>query len=392
MSKERYVAGITGVGRSATGRALGREPVDLAAEGVLAAIADAGLTRDDIDGLAAFVSDSGAVDAPSLRDAIGLDVDWYTSTMIGPSQLTALFDAIMAVETGRARHAVAFHASCEGTVRKRLGSHGSVPGSANVMPERVATLMQQEMMPWGAPSVANMIAMYAMRHFHEFGTTREQMAQIALVARANAGKNPHGIYRDPLTMQDYLGARMISEPFALYDCDVPIDFCTAVVVSRVDSTYGLRRKPIMIEAIGTAVRGRATVVQFEDLTTMPLRDAGAALWRETDLRPADVDVAMLYDGFSWLAMAWLEALNFCGHGESGPFIEGGNRIALDGELPINTHGGQLSSGRMHGWGYVPEACIQLWGEGGERQVPNNPEVAVVGCGGGLFAGAMLLTQ
>jgi acetyl-CoA acetyltransferase len=391
MSKQRYSAGISGVGRSETGRALFREPIELAAQGALAAIADAGLTRDDIDGLAAFVSDGGSVDAPNLRDAIGLDVEWYTSSLIGPSQLAALFDAIMAVETGRARHALAFHASCEGTVRKRLGSHGSVPGSADVMPDRVSTPMQQEMMPWGAPSVANMIAMYAMRHFHEFGTTREQMGQIALVERANAGKNPLGIYREPLTMSDYLSARMISEPFGLFDCDVPIDFCTAVVVSRSDTWSGLRRAPIVVDSFSTAARGRASVVQFEDMTTMPLRDASAALWRASDLTPADVDLALLYDGFTWIAMAWLEALGFCGRGESGPFVEGGQRISIDGDLPLNPHGGQLSSGRMHGWGYVPEACIQLWGEAGDRQV-SDPEIAVVGCGGGLFAGALLLTK
>jgi acetyl-CoA acetyltransferase len=212
------------------------------------------------------------------------------------------------------------------------------------------------------------------------------------VQRANAARNPNAIYRDPLTMDDYLSARMISEPLCLYDCDVPIDFCMALVLSRSDCWSGLRREPLLIDAFGSAVRGRASMVQFDDLTTMPLRDAGAALWSRTDLTPADVDIAQLYDGFSWLALAWLEALGFCGKGEAGPFVEGGRRIALDGELPVNTHGGQLSSGRMHGWGYVPEACLQLGGEAGEHQVPGAPHVAVVGCGGGLYAGTLLLTK
>jgi acetyl-CoA acetyltransferase len=149
---------------------------------------------------------------------------------------------------------------------------------------------------------------------------------------------------------------------------------------------------VAIEATSTAMRSRMSWDQFDDLTTMVLRDVGADIWRHTDLRPGDVDVAEIYDGFSFIAMAWLEALGFCGKGEIGPFIEGGSRIALDGELPINTNGGQLSSGRMHGWGYLPEACRQLWGEGGERQVPNDPEVAVVASGGGTFAGALLLTR
>jgi acetyl-CoA acetyltransferase len=284
-----------------------------------------------------------------------------------------------------------FHSSCEGTVRQTLGRGGSMPGAASAVPERVSG-MQQWWLPFAAPSAGNHIAMYAQRHFHEYGTTREQMAQISLVERANAGKYEKGIYRDPLTMEDYLSARMITEPFCLFDCDIPIDFSAAVIVSRADATGGLRKPPVHIDATSTAMRSRMSWDQFDDLTTMVLRDAGADLWQHTDLRPADVDLAEIYDGFSFIAMAWLEALGFCGKGESGPFIEGGTRIALDGELPINTNGGQLSSGRMHGWGYLPEACKQLWGEGGERQVPNDPEVAVVASGGGTFAGALLLTR
>jgi acetyl-CoA acetyltransferase len=116
------------------------------------------------------------------------------------------------------------------------------------------------------------------------------------------------------------------------------------------------------------------------------------MWSRTELRPADVDVAELYDGFSWLTMSWLEALGFCGHGESGPFIEGGTRIALDGELPLNTNGGQLSGGRLHGYGYLHEAVLQLRGEAGARQVAGRPEVAVVSNGGGPISGCMLLTR
>jgi acetyl-CoA acetyltransferase len=128
------------------------------------------------------------------------------------------------------------------------------------------------------------------------------------------------------------------------------------------------------------------------MTTMSARDAAAHMWSRTDLGPVDVDVAELYDGFSRLAMAWLEALGFCGHGESGPFIEGGARIALDGDVPLNTHGGQLSAGRLHGHGYLHEAVVQLRDEGGDRQVPGRPEVSVVANGGGPVAGAMLLTK
>jgi acetyl-CoA acetyltransferase len=125
---------------------------------------------------------------------------------------------------------------------------------------------------------------------------------------------------------------------------------------------------------------------------MAATDAAAQMWSRTDLRPADVDLAELYDGFTFLTFAWLEALGFCGDGEAGPFVEGATRIALDGELPLNTYGGQLSAGRMHGYWVLHEACVQLRGAAGERQVPGNPEVAVVSNGGGPIAGSMLVTR
>jgi acetyl-CoA acetyltransferase len=129
---------------------------------------------------------------------------------------------------------------------------------------------------------------------------------------------------------------------------------------------------------------------------MALRDASAMLWANTALTPADVDVAELYDGFSFITMCWLEGLGFCGKGESGAFVEGGTRIALDGEVPLNTHGGQLSAGRLHGYGFLHEAVLQLRGHAGARQVVRargrHPEVAVAAAGGGPLAGCLLLTR
>jgi acetyl-CoA acetyltransferase len=248
------------------------------------------------------------------------------------------------------------------------------------------------MLPYGAASAANWIALNAQRHFHEFGTTREQLAQIALTCRANAARNPKAIYRDPMTMDEYLSVRMVTTPFCLYDCDVPCDGSTAMIVSAADTVADLRKPPVRVRAVSTALHGRNSWDQFEDLTTMAVRDAGAELWRKTDLTPADVDVIELYDGFSFISLAWMEALGFCGRGEGGPFIEGGERIAWGSGLSFNTHGGQLSGGRLHGYSMLHEACTQLWGEGGERQVPNQPEVAVAAAGGGNLAGCLLLTR
>jgi acetyl-CoA acetyltransferase len=165
-----------------------------------------------------------------------------------------------------------------------------------------------------------------------------------------------------------------------------------VVVSHADYAADTPHAACHVNAIGTALRGRPSWDQFDDMTTFSARDAAAGMWARTELRPADVDVAELYDGFSILTMVWLEELGLCGKGESGPFVEGGARIALDGPLPLNTSGGQLSAGRLHGFGMLHEACVQLRGEGGDRQIPVVPEVAAVAAGGGPIAGCMLLTR
>lgn len=387
---------VTGVGRSETGRALHRSPVDLAADAILAALADAGLDRRDVGGLAAFVPDLGSAPVADVQDALGLELDWFVGCSEGgPSQLAALWMATEAVASGRVTHAVAFHASCEGSVRARAGRGGSVPGTARAMPER-ADGPQAWWLPFGAPSAANVVALYAQRHFATYGTTREQLGQIAVVQRENARRFPTAIYTDPLTLDDYLAARLVSEPLCLLDCDVPMDFASAVVVSRGDSLVQPDRA-VRLHAYSTARRGRPSWEQGEDPATMPaLHDAADALWAGVDLTPADVEVASIYDGFSFIALAWLEALGFCGRGEAGPFLEGGDRIRRGGALPINTDGGQLSSGRMHGWGYVAEVCHQLRGEAADRQVPgrrgDRPQVGLVACGGGIIGSAALLTR
>jgi acetyl-CoA acetyltransferase len=190
-------------------------------------------------------------------------------------------------------------------------------------------------------------------------------------------------------MEDYLSSRMLSTPLCLYDCDVPVDGSTAFVISAADAAADLPGRSVYIEAIGSALHGRDSWDQRDDLTTTATFDAGAMLWRRTDFGPADVDVAMLYDGFSYMTLQWLEGLGFCGKGESGPFIEGGERISLAGELPLNTDGGQLSGGRLHGWGQLYESCVQLRGEAGHRQV-EAASVAVAAVGAGPIAGCMLL--
>jgi acetyl-CoA acetyltransferase len=394
---------ISGVGQSDVGRRLGRSGLDLTLDAALEAIADAGLTPADIDGIATYPGAGGGAGAgfsgpgtPEVQDALRLEVNWHTGGIEGAAQLAAVVNAVLAVSAGLARHVLVYRTVTESTEqgsggRQGIGIGGGAGGGGGGGAPRMSGVMQWSI-PFRAYSAANWLAMIAHRHFHEYGTTPEQMAMIAVNGRRNAGLNPKAVYRDPMTLDDYFASRMVTSPFRLYDCDAPVDGSTAVVVSVADHATAVDHPVARVEAVGTALRGRPSWDQFDDMTTMAARDAGAQLWTRTDLKPADVDVAELYDGFSFLAMVWLEALGFCGKGESGPFVEGGHRIALDGELPLNTHGGQLSAGRLHGFGFIHEACLQLRGEAGDRQVGAAVEVAAVANGGGPIAGALLLTR
>ncbi len=390
----RRRAAITGIGQSEVGRRLMRDPLDLTLDACLAAIEDAGLRREDIDGLSTYPGAMGpggfsGAGITEVHDALRLPLRWFNGGPEHPGQLGSVIEACMAVACGLAHHVLCFRSVWESTHQGKGRRQGVGVGGGEGFR---ASGMMEFTLPFRAYSAANWIALFAQRHFHEYGTTREQLAWIALNARRNAGLNPKAIYRDPMSLEQYLAARMISTPLCLFDCDVPVDGATAFVVSRADRARDLRRVPLHVESVGCALKGRPSWDQFDDLTTMATRDAGAALWEGTELRPADVDVVEAYDGFSFITLCWLESLGFCAKGESGPFVEGGNRIALEGEVPLNTHGGQLSAGRLHGYGFLHEACVQLWGLGGERQVAGDPEVAVAAAGGGPLAGCLLLTR
>jgi len=393
VSADRTGVVISGIGQSAVGRRLGRSGLDLTVEAVLSAVADAGLDHSDIDGLSTWPGGSGP--APGftgagvfdVKDALGLQLEWFSGGSETGGQLGAVINAVAAVRAGLATHVLCFRTVWESTAQT-AARRASVIGTGGGRVEG----SHQWMVPFGAVSAANWAALLATRHFHEYGTTREQLAGLATTQRSNAALNPKAVLRDPMTPEDYLNARMISEPLCLFDCDIPVDGSTAVIVSAAHTAADLANRPVTIEAIGAALYGRPYWDQYHDLTSMAADDAAAALWRQTELTPADVDIAQLYDGFSILTLIWLEALGFCGRGESGPFVEGGQRIARTGELPLNTGGGQLSGGRLHGFGHLYEACVQLRGIAGERQVPGDPEVAVVAAGGGYLAGTLLLSR
>jgi len=396
---------ISGVGQSEVGRRIYKDPLGLTIDATLAAVENAGLTLADIDGISTYPGNLNTppgfsgVGVVELQDALRLELNWFCGGMELPGQLGAVANAIAAVSTGLANHVVCFRTVWEASAQGDKGRASVTMGGGGGTYRAQGFL--QWTLPFGAPSAANWIGMMANLHFHRYGTTREQLAWIALNARRNAGINPNAVYRDPMTLDDYMGVRMISDPLCLYDCDVPADGSTVVIVSRADSADDLRKPPVRIESIGTALRGRPSWDQFDDLTTMALRDAALMMWERTDLMPADVHLAEVYDGFSFIALCWLEALGFCAKGEGGAFVDGGGRIAREacgtsGGVAVNTHGGQLSAGRLHGFGFLHEACTQLWGEAGERQChqPGGalPEVAVAAAGGGPLASSLLLTR
>jgi len=381
---------ISGVGQSAIGRQVDRSGFQLTLDAILAAVADAGLTVDDIDGLAMFPG-GGKANLPGyangdlyeVQDALRVTTTWRQGQVEGMS--LPFYGAAQAVATGQARHAVVWRTVKEGSAARHAGGR---PAYGSIHPEAEGPLAW--LLPVGMLSPVTQVAPFATRYMHDYGLTREQLAWIPVTQRAHAALNPDAVYRTPLTVDDYVAARMISWPLCLYDCDVPVDGATAVVVSAAETAADLRA-PVRIEAMAGVIDGRPSWDQWEDMGRVG-HATGAALWARTDLRPADVDAAQLYDGFSIEAVWWLEAMGFCGTGEAGGFVEGGKRIALDGELPLNTWGGQLSGGRLHaGFGHTAEAVRQLRGEAGDRQVPGAEVVAITNVGG-IEAGAALLTR
>jgi acetyl-CoA acetyltransferase/uncharacterized OB-fold protein len=376
---------LTGIGMSPIGRRLMQLPLSLTVQACEAAIADAGLTFDDIDGLSTYpgplnVAGMGEGGVTALEAALGIRPTWHNGTMetFGPGG--SVISAMLAIACGLARHVLCFRTLWEAT-NSELMKQGKITPSMG--------RMSGWQMPFGATSAAHTLAMNAQRHFHRYGTTKETLGWIALNQRANAELNPTAIYRSPMTMDDYLSARPITTPFGLYDCDVPCDAAIAVIVSAVDAARDMPKPPIFVEAVGTQIIERIDWDQ-STLTHEPqVLGQAAHVWTRTSLRPTDVDVAELYDGFTFNCLSWIEALGFCGIGEAKEFLDGGKNIARDGLLPLNTHGGQLSHGRTHGMGLLHEAVTQLRGEAGDRQVAD-ARVGVVSSGGLTPSGVLLL--
>ena len=378
---------IAGIGRSAIGRRLMVDPLSLTVDACLAAIADAGLTPDDIDGMATYPGSGGYEigfgegGITAVEEALRLRPTWISGGSEIPGPGGSVLNAMMAVAARLCRHVLCFRTVWQSTASQlRLAGGGG--RALNGFEWRS---------PYGAMSAANWIGMNATQYLHRYGATRELLGRVAINNRTNAGINPIAIYRDPMTMDDYMEARMVSSPFGLFDCDVPCDASIALIISDSSVAGDLPKPAIRIEASGTQITERMSWDQ--DTVTHEPQVIGQSthLWSRSALTPDDIDVALLYDGFSFNAITWIEALGFCGLGEAKDWIDDGRAIARGGRLPLNPHGGQLSEGRTHGMGFFYEAVTQLRHEAGERQIAK-ADTAVVATGGGTPSGVVILQR
>ncbi len=360
----------------------GRDEGDLALEACLAAIRDAGLEPSDVDGIATYPGGMvSSVSATYVLMGLGMEgVRWFVDANgNGPAAMTAVVEAAIAVAAGACHTAVAFRSY----TRPKAYGAGATPDTIKMPPDIAFKA------PYGGVMASQWIAMWAQRHMYEFGTRPEHLGEIAVSTRDFASRNDRAIMREPITLDDYLASPPVSEPLRLLDCDYPVDAAVAVVLTTPERARDLPHRPVIVRSQSLAPGPVPDWDQAPSLVEMSARYAADDLWAHAgDLGPEDVDVVELYDGFTFIALSWLEALRFCPLGEGGPFVADG-AIRAGGALPLNTHGGNLSEGRTHGMGQVAEAVRQLQGRAGERQV-EDPRVAVVSGGGGPLAGCMLL--
>jgi acetyl-CoA acetyltransferase len=354
------------------------------------AVADAGLKIDDVDGLATYaeppfigarrVDGEDMVTAEFVLDSLPFkEVRWYADLREG-MVISAVQAAVFALLAGACRYAVVWRAMAQPRGPYGRLEQAEVGGEA------------QFQATFGCISPIQWHAMAYRRYLQLYGASREEMATLVVNSRRNATRNPNAYFRTPLTREEYLNARMISDPLCLLDCDVPVQACAALVLTRADRARDLRNPPAYIAAVRQTAYRRQNLLHY---TLHDYYEAGRSLadrlWSDAGLGPKDMAAAELYDGFSPTVWYWLEAAGFCGRGEAHAFIQGG-RIEVGGELPVNTHGGSLSQGRLHGIGHIAEAVLQVMGRAGDRQVRDAGAVCAFVGSPMLRGGAIVVTR
>jgi len=371
---------ITGVGATRFLRDSGVTVARLAIEACLAAVADAGLNRDDVDGLVCF-HDNDTSPTRDVATALRLPrLRWWSDASVGGNfACAAVAQAAMAIATGMARHVLVYRAM-NGRSGKRMGRFGGSRTDG----------AYQFLAPYGFGTPAQIFGMFARRYMHEFGTTREDLGRIAITMRAHAAHNQRAVRRDPLTMDEYLSGRVIADPFTLYDCCQETDGAVALLLSPAEQAPDLARPPVYLHAAvhGAGDAPRLPFDRWDDFTRSCFGRLAGELFDKSAFTLADVDVACLYDAFTFEILHQLEEIGFCGRGEGAAFVRGGH-IALGGKLPVNPHGGLLSEGYIHGLNHTLEAVEQLRGASGVRQV-RDARVALVTAYGFVSGGLLLL--
>lgn len=363
-------AAIVGAAESDLGHvADGLNPIDLMAQGIARALDDCGLGLRDVDGL--FCATTQArTSGLSLSEYLGISPAYIDTTILGGSSFEFhVAHAAAALQLGLCRVAVVAYGSTQRSVGRRQAS------------VREVNPYETPFRPFLPPTA---YALAASRHMHEFGTTREQLAAVAVAARQWALLNPAAWEKKPLTIPEVLGARMISYPFTVRDICLVTDGGGAIVMTAAERAGGLKKPPVYVLGCGASIT-HASISSMPDLTVTGAVESGRQAYAMAGLKAAEVDVLELYDAFTLNTILFLEDLGFCPKGEGGRFVEGG-RIAPGGALPVNTNGGGLSYCHpgMYGLFLLIEAVRQLRGECGARQVPG-AETAIAHGNGGVLS-------
>jgi acetyl-CoA acetyltransferase len=374
ISDLRGKAAISGIGMAGMGSATGFSEMEILAQAAARAVADAGLKMSDIDGLCTC-SASATMWAMPVAEYLGLKPTYVDSTMLGGSSFVAhLWPAVQALK--------------EGTCNAVLVCYGSTQRTSTVNRSAVTKMRQVlDPQPYETPyeplQPISSYALAAQRHMYQYGTTREQLAEVAVAAREWARLNPLAYSRDPLTIDDVLGARMVSDPLTVRDCCLLTDGAGAFVLRRAAEASEGPHKPVYVLSNATEVWHRQ-ISSMDDLTVTAASRSGKRAYEMAGLSVKDVDLAMLYDAFTINTILFLEDLGFCPKGEGGRFVSNGT-IRPGGELAVNTNGGGLSFGHpgMYGVFLIIEAVEQLRGTAGARQQQDTEVVLVHGNGGTL---------
>ena len=372
---------VAGVALSDVGRVDDKGPYELMAQASRRALANAGLSPADVDGLAS--TGQGTLPPADVGEYLGLRPRWVDSTAVGGASWEVM--ASHAADAITAGHAdvvlLTYGSTARADLKKGLRSASINWGARGPL-------------QWEAPYGHTLISKYAMaarRHMHQYGTTIEQLAEVAVSARFNAADNPDAYYRDPISIDDVLNGPMIADPFTKLHCCIRSDGGAAVVLVNADRVKDLRAKPVWV--LGAAeTTSHMLTSQWDDMTVGPAAVSGPLAFARAGVRPADVDVAELYDAFTYMLLLTLEDLGFCTKGEGGRFVEKG-ALRLGGDLPTNTDGGGLSACHpgQRGLFLLVEAVRQLRGECGPRQVPDAKIACVSGTGGWFCSsGTMIL--